>query len=249
MSEHLKLESVWPSLGVHNLDEAILFYLRLGFKLDWQWPEKDPTYASLHMSGIGFTIVRTDNPQNIQKTDLYFRINDVESYHFQLMNNGIAVSELAETNYGMIEFHFTDPWGHFFTFGKSQQFLTEVDKGVLAPKIEEGRYVFTSLSESVVLKFDFLASFKEKEGITYILQKETAVELALTFEGEWAWISLGFHSKLEMTGLTAAISHALSECKIPCNVVAAFYHDHIFVPYSRAIEAFNTINQINLPGL
>jgi hypothetical protein len=35
-------------------------------------------------------------------------------------------------------------------------------------------------------------------------------------------------------GLTAAVSRALTNAQISCNVVAGFHHDHLLVPASEA---------------
>jgi hypothetical protein len=52
-----------------------------------------------------------------------------------------------------------------------------------------------------------------------------------------AWISLSVHSDLAAIGFTAAFSSALGAEGISCNVVAAAYHDHVFVPYEQAQQA------------
>lgn len=52
-------------------------------------------------------------------------------------------------------------------------------------------------------------------------------------------ISLNAFSSLEGVGLTAAVSTALGDNGIPCNMVAAFHHYHIFLPSEmcdRAME-------------
>jgi hypothetical protein len=52
---------------------------------------------------------------------------------------------------------------------------------------------------------------------------------------------LTVHSSLEAVGLTAAVSRALTDANISCNVVAAYYHDHIFVPVQDAKRAMETL--------
>ena len=56
-----------------------------------------------------------------------------------------------------------------------------------------------------------------------------------------AWITLTVHSDLEAVGLTAAFARALGEAGISCNVMAAAYHDHIFVPFDDGPRAFDAL--------
>jgi uncharacterized protein len=59
-------------------------------------------------------------------------------------------------------------------------------------------------------------------------------------------ITLTIHSSLEAVGLTAAVSQELTNAGISCNVVAAYYHDHLFVAIEdaeRAIEVLTAMSQ------
>jgi uncharacterized protein len=111
----------------------------------------------------------------------------------------------------------------------------------MRPERNPGEYVFCSV-ESYEQAMDLrpVAMFQEKEGITVILPREQADTVSLSYSLACAWITLTVHSSLEAVGLTAAVSQALAEENISCNVVAAYYHDHLFVPLAdveRAMEA------------
>ena len=43
-------------------------------------------------------------------------------------------------------------------------------------------------------------------------------------------ITLEVFSALDGVGLTAAVATALADAGIPCNMLAAYHHDHVFVP-------------------
>ncbi|MGS2723347.1 ACT domain-containing protein [Porticoccus sp. GXU_MW_L64] len=90
-----------------------------------------------------------------------------------------------------------------------------------------------------------IATFIEPEGLTLILEKPTAEAAALSFEGTYRQITLKVHSSLEAVGLTAAVSTRLASIDISANMVAAYYHDHIFVPSSKADDALSVLKELN----
>lgn len=113
----------------------------------------------------------------------------------------------------------------------------------MKPQHNLGDYVFCKVESLENLNLNEVEMFfKEKEAITLILKKETAEQLNLEYSVVMSWITLTVHSSLEAVGLTAAFSKALSENAISCNVVAAFYHDHIFVNTKDAEEAMKVLN-------
>lgn len=117
----------------------------------------------------------------------------------------------------------------------------------MKPQLNEGEYVFCSLTDSTRVDFnEVIGSFREKEGTTLILSRQYADQLKLNYSFIAAWITLTVHSSLEAVGLTAAFSRVLAEEQISCNVIAAFYHDHIFVATKdkeRAMAALKRLSE------
>ena len=112
----------------------------------------------------------------------------------------------------------------------------------LNPVLNDGKYVFTKVDSIDHIPFSkILFLFKEKEGITVVLEKRFAEELNLSFSYVASWITLEVHSSLAAVGLTAAFSQALGNADISCNVVAAYLHDHIFVDESDALRAMDVL--------
>jgi len=116
----------------------------------------------------------------------------------------------------------------------------------MKPKHNPGDYVFCTLKN--VEKFDLTnveMFFKEDEGFTIIIKKEIADRLHLEYSVIMSWITLTVHSSLEAVGLTAAFSKALSENDISCNVIAAYYHDHIFINKKDTEKAIEVLTKLS----
>jgi uncharacterized protein len=114
------------------------------------------------------------------------------------------------------------------------------------PKLNSGDYVFCTIKNANEIDLgNALMLFREEEAITVILSKERADSLQLEYSFVAAWITLTVHSSLNAVGLTAAFSKALSDAGISCNVVAAYYHDHIFVNTSDAARAMDVLTRLS----
>ncbi|QFT31862.1 ACT domain protein [Labrenzia sp. THAF82] len=117
----------------------------------------------------------------------------------------------------------------------------------MRPMLDPEPYVFCTFEARApgdLAQYEPIGLFSETEGTTAILPVERARELGLA-DAEWyRRITLTVHSSLEAVGLTAAVSAALAEKAIPANVVAAYFHDHVFVPAERAQDALEVLRDL-----
>jgi len=111
----------------------------------------------------------------------------------------------------------------------------------MQPELHRGAFAFVALlADTEVSLSETIATFREAEGMTVVVDEATAVRRGWPVLFRAAWITLTVHSDLAAVGLTAAVARALGEAGISCNVMAAAYHDHIFVPFDdgpRALDA------------
>lgn len=114
----------------------------------------------------------------------------------------------------------------------------------MAPIRVPGDWVFCTATAEDTIPADAFAAIREAEGTTLILPHATAEAGGHATGPVMQLITLQVHSDLEGVGLTAAVATALTRENIPCNVVAGFHHDHIFVPKAQADAAFATLLQV-----
>lgn len=123
-----------------------------------------------------------------------------------------------------------------------QTLLANVD-----PVLDERSFVFCTFPDfnsNDICRLNPIGMFQEKEGVTLIITKQQAIDSHIDYESVYKLISLNVHSSLDAVGLTASFSAKLAEKNISANVVAAYYHDHIFVPEEKAEQALMAICEL-----
>jgi uncharacterized protein len=116
----------------------------------------------------------------------------------------------------------------------------------MKPSISDECFVFiTAKTRKIDLaQMEPWALISEDEGTTLIIDKGKADSNNLSYQGVFKRITLTVHSSLEAVGLTAAVSTKLAEHGISANVVAAFFHDHIFIPEGKAEQAMEALEEL-----
>lgn len=121
----------------------------------------------------------------------------------------------------------------------------------LVPQAREGKYYYGTFPESSLMALAgyvryFVAIVKEKEGITAVFEEVAKERLKLYsqkgFEGPFALITFSAETSLSATGITAAASGALAKEKIPANVIAGYFHDHVLVPFGMREKAMKILS-------
>ncbi|SFN77429.1 hypothetical protein SAMN04487859_108163 [Roseovarius lutimaris] len=123
--------------------------------------------------------------------------------------------------------------------------LDELIKSLSAVLVE-GLYVFVTLKpDQKLASIEPRMTFREAEGITYILLKSEAETHGLSYEFPCRMITLNIHSSLEAVGFMARISTELAKHDMGVNPVSGFFHDHLFVPEGRQHDAMNVLRKMS----
>ena len=118
---------------------------------------------------------------------------------------------------------------------------------LMQPKLLDGNFVFCTITDgdlSDILKLAPIASFQEEEGLSLLSSQQNADEANIKYDSVLKGITLSVHSSLEAVGFTAAVANKLARNGIPANVVAAYYHDHVFVPADKAQFALQLLTEL-----
>lgn len=117
----------------------------------------------------------------------------------------------------------------------------------LNPVLADGEFVFLTFPDASFgdgSELNPVASFVESEGLSLIVPRERAESAGEEFDRVFRMITLRVHSSLEAVGLTAAVAAKLADKGISANVIAAFHHDHVFVPADRAVDAMKALQEL-----
>lgn len=134
---------------------------------------------------------------------------------------------------------------------KQTQFLQDLIKQ-LSPELDSRSYVYCTVPDAKygdLEKLRPIVSLAELEGLTLVIPLEQARAEGLDYYRVFRRITLKGHSSLEALGLTSVVTSLLAEHGITTNVVAGFYHDHMFVPSDRTDEAMQALKELaSQPG-
>jgi hypothetical protein len=116
----------------------------------------------------------------------------------------------------------------------------------MSPELLDEEYVFCTFQNAQYgdyLDLEPIAAIRESEGLTLIIPKRKADDKNINYESAFKRIILRIHSSLDAIGLTAAFSSKLTEHEISANVIAGYYHDHIYVQSDHAEKAMKALNE------
>lgn len=117
----------------------------------------------------------------------------------------------------------------------------------MTPAPQPGDFVFVTTDDPALvatLSPLAVATFREAEGMSMIVSVELAEKSGCKIDSPMRCITLNVFSSLEGVGLTDAVSTALGNASIPCNMVAAFHHDHVFVPSKLCDHAMDILTDL-----
>ncbi|MBR2119625.1 MAG: VOC family protein [Pseudomonadota bacterium] len=122
----MKLTALIPMLSVSDLTRSIAFYRdRLGFHVVNVFGEPEPKWCMIGRDAIKLML---NEPPRVEMDTLplhaknfqvyYFYPDNVAALHAAWKGDGLPVTDLRVTLYGMKEFELRDPDGYWLWFGQ-----------------------------------------------------------------------------------------------------------------------------------
>lgn len=128
----------------------------------------------------------------------------------------------------------------------SERDLTRLLCG-MNPILDAQPYCILSLpaGEHSELTANAWAVVHEDEGDTLIIASEQACLAGLPTDDPWARVTLTIYSDLHAVGLLVRVSQALASAGIALNVVSAYHHDHLFIPWQQRQQALDCLEALS----
>lgn len=117
----------------------------------------------------------------------------------------------------------------------------------MEPRLQPETFVYCTFADfQLPTGLQPICTFREAEGLTAIVERSQAERARVPYVFEAGLITLTVHSSLEAIGFLATIATSLAKVGISCNAVAAYHHDHLFIPVARAADAMDVLNALSL---
>lgn len=122
--------------------------------------------------------------------------------------------------------------------------LATLQRGI-APQMHADTFVYCTFADlRLPVGLQPIFTFREREGLTAVVRLEDAQQMGIGHHFKSRLITLSVHSSLHAVGFIARVATALAASGIACNAVAAFHHDHLFVPADRADDAIRVLGDL-----
>ncbi len=120
----------------------------------------------------------------------------------------------------------------------------------LDPVLDAREFGYAIVPHGTALPYGFQPTglFHEDEGLTLIAPAAELAAAGIEALTGLARLTMMVQSSLDAVGMTAAMATALTRAGISANVVAAYHHDHIFVPWSRRDEVVAILRGLGQGG-
>lgn len=109
-------------------------------------------------------------------------------------------------------------------------------------------YGFTTIPKtSDISAHDVLGFIQEDEGLLVLATKDYLQGRGIIFEGPFAKLAIQAQVPIGFIELTAVLARKLADKGLPANIIAAYYHNVIFVQYDlrdQSLAALEELKQV-----
>ena len=113
----------------------------------------------------------------------------------------------------------------------------------MSPEMLDDEYVLCPIEPDSHFQssIDPIGWFREKEGISVIVNRASADSTGLNYGPIFRIISLQVHSSPEAVGFLSAVTSELASAGLSANAISAYHHDHLLVLREQATTALKVL--------